>query len=258
MDTGMIRAYLDRIGCSWPEELSAGTLREITRAHLEHVPFENLEVIEEGREPSLEEADLFCKVVLNHRGGYCFELNKLFFLLLQGLGFRCYPVAVRVLMGRPEPCPFSHRGTIVEVDGSLWYCDVGFGGLGPKGIISTADPGIQTIVGEHFRFVWEGSSGVIIRTEPDREIRMLAFRNEEWLDVDFKYWSGYFASSPNSPFSTKRICYLCTPGGWISMVNGVHTVFENGVTTVRNLDGEAEIHKVINEQFKLQIPQWTC
>ena len=37
--------------------------------------------------------DLFRKVVEQKRGGYCFELNKLFFLLLKELGFDCRSVA---------------------------------------------------------------------------------------------------------------------------------------------------------------------
>lgn len=257
MDRLQIQAYLDRIGANWPEKTDIQSLRALTRAHLEQVPFENLQITEAHQEPSLEEADLYRKVVENRRGGFCFELNKIYYLLLKELGFQAYPVPVRVLMGRPEPCPFSHRGTVVEVGRSRWYVDVGFGGLGPKGIINVDIPDIQTIVGESFRVVWEGNTCVIIRVDPEKEIRMLAFRNESWLDVDFKYWSGYFASGPNSPFRNKRTCYLCTPNGWISLVNNVLTVFDGERTVARELDGEAEIRRVITEQFSLQIPQWT-
>lgn len=251
-----IQAYLDRIGAQWPESRSEKTLRTLTRAHLETVPFENLQVTEAREEPSLLEEDLFDKVVNHRRGGYCFELNKLYFLLLQALGFQCYPVPVRVLMGRPEPCPFSHRGTVVELDGKRWYVDVGFGGLGPKGIINVDEPGIQTIVGESFRVVWEDNTCVIIRVDPDKETRMLAFLNQPWLDVDFKYWSGYFATYPNSPFRIRRTVYLCTPNGWVSLVDRVLTRFENGQTTTRELDSEQAVRSAVNEVFGLKIPQW--
>lgn len=257
MDALQIRAYLDRIGAQWPKNTNAQSLRKLTRAHLEQVPFENLQITETSQDVSLEEADLYHKVVDNRRGGFCFELNKLYFLLLKGLGFQVDPVPVRVLMGRPEPCPFSHRGTLAVTEEGRWYVDVGFGGLGPKGIINVDIPDIQTIVGEHFRVVWEGNTCVVIRVDPGKETRMLAFRNESWLDVDFKYWSGYFASSPNSPFRNKRVCYLCTPTGWLSMVKDVLTVFDSGVTTVRELNSEEEIRSVITEQFHLLIPEWS-
>lgn len=256
MTADKIQAYLDRIGCPKPEKPDVESLRRLTRCHLVEVPFENLEVTEEGHEPSLEADNLYRKVVENRRGGYCFELNKLYYLLLQALGYRCTPVPVRVLMGRPEPRPFSHRGTLVELEGQRWYVDVGFGGLGPKGIINVDIPDVQTIVGESFRVVWEGDTCVIIRVEPDKEIRMLAFWDKEWLDCDYNYWSGFFATSPTSPFCTRRICYICTPTGWLSLVNTELTVFDSGVTTVHPLEGEAAVRAVIEDKFKLLIPQW--
>ena len=166
-----IQAYLDRIGYRGTRELNADNLSALIRAHLETVPFENLLIVVEGGVPSLEPEDLYRKVVENHRGGWCFELNKIFYLLLKALGYECYPVPVRVL-GRPEPCPISHRGTIVVLDGRRWYVDVGFGGMGPKGIINMEDSGIQTIVGEHFRAAWEGENCVIIRVEAQQRLRL--------------------------------------------------------------------------------------
>lgn len=251
-----IDRYLGRIGARRPGSLTAEALRGLTRAHLEQVPFENLEVTETKREPSLQVEDLYDKVVNQRRGGYCFELNKLFYHLLKDLGFACHPVAVRVVMGRPEPCPYSHRGTVVELDGKRWYCDVGFGGLGPKGIIDMDHTGIQTIVGERFRVVWENGTCVVIRVDPDKETRMLAFRDESWLDVDFKYWNGYFATYPHSPFRNKRIAYLCTPTGWISLVDRVYTCFEAGVTASQELPDEATVRGIIQEKFGLMLPQW--
>ncbi len=256
MNTEQIQAYLDRIGCPVSGDVCEESLRKLTRAHLETVPFENLLVTEEGHAPSLKPEDLYRKVVEDRRGGWCFELNKLYYLLLKELGYECIPVPVRVVMGRPEPCPISHRGTLVTLNGQRWYVDVGFGGLGPKGIINVDDPGIQTIVGESFRVVWEGENCVIIRLEPDKEIRMLSFWDKEWLECDFEFWSGFFALNPGSPFSHKRICYKCTPTGWINMVQMDVTVFDNGVTSSFVLDGEEAQRAFVKDTMKLTIPQW--
>ena len=256
MTADKIQAYLDRIGFPYPDVCDEETLREMTRAHLVTVPFESLEPSVEGREPSLEEEDLYRKVVENHRGGYCFELNKIYNILLKSLGYDCYPIPVRIIMGRPEPCPFSHRGIMLRLNGQRWYVDVGFGGLGPKGIINLEESGIQTIVGESFRVAWEGDVCVIIRVEPDKEIRMLAFRDVEWLECDFLYWNGFFATNPGSPFRNKRICYMCTPTGWISQVENMVSVFDNGVTTSRELGSEEEIRSFIMDSFKVKITQW--
>ena len=248
--------YLTRIGAKRPDTLSPQSLMELTRAHLEQVPFEVLQMSEAHTEPSLEPEDLFEKIVVNRRGGYCFELNKLFYLLLQALGFDCYPVGVRVLMGRPEPRAISHRGIVVRFGEEKWYCDVGFGGRGPKGILRLADTGIQTLVFESFRVLREeDGSYVIVYLDGETQTRMLKFRDELWLDVDFALLNGYYANHSHSPFNKRKILYLCQPEGWISLVGDSFTTFRRGQTTVRTVT-EEEARVLTATQFGLHIPQW--
>ena len=157
-----ILAYLDRIHCAGPIPVTVEGLQTVTQAHLRAIPFENLLLTDEGAEPSLEAEDLFHKIVENNRGGYCFELNKLFFLLLTELGFDCRSVAARVINNRPEPCPISHRAVVVALDGKRYFCDVGFGGPGPKGLVELDTDAPQEIYGETFR-VTKDLHGVTIR-----------------------------------------------------------------------------------------------
>ena len=56
-------------------------------AHLLAVPFENLD-IHLGREIVLDVASLWTKIIEQNRGGFCYELNGLFALLLRALGFQ--------------------------------------------------------------------------------------------------------------------------------------------------------------------------
>lgn len=251
-----VNAYLSRIGAEKPEALTVEALRTLTRAHLETVAFENLMITEEGKCPSLKAEDLYEKVVAHRRGGYCFELNKIFYLLLQSLGFSCYPVAVRVIMGRPEPCPYSHRGTVVELEGKKWYVDVGFGGLGPKGIIDMECSDIQTIVGESFRVSWEDDNCVITYIGPGPEKRMLSFRDFAWLECDFEFWSAFFGGGPHSPFGRQRIAYICTKNGWLSLVGRKLARFADGETTEEELPDEESVRRAIREEFLLEIPAW--
>lgn len=248
--------YLKRIGAERPRDLSPQSLTALTRAHLERVPFEVLEMTEAHREPSLEPDALFEKIVTNRRGGYCFELNKLFCLLLQALGFACYPVGVRVLMGRPEPRPISHRGIVAVFGGEKWYCDVGFGGQGPKGILRLSDPGVQTLTYESFRVLREeDGSYCIVYLDGEQQTRMLKFRDELWLDVDFALLNGYYGTHSRSPFIQRKILYLCNSDGWISLVGDTFTSFRRGQTTARTVT-EEEARTLVTTQFELHIPQW--
>ena len=83
--------------------------------------------------------DIYEKIVVRKRGGYCFELNKLFYELLKSLGFRAIPVAVRILWNREEIPPVLHRATLVTLEDGIYYCDVGYGGPGPKKPIRLED-----------------------------------------------------------------------------------------------------------------------
>src|SRR5690625_4506003 len=93
--------YLQRIGITRnglsPDKFEA--LKQLQLHHLLHVPFENLDVIR-GIPIILDVRAFYEKVVTNHRGGYCYELNGLFNWLLQQLGYDCYLVAATVL--RPD------------------------------------------------------------------------------------------------------------------------------------------------------------
>ncbi len=83
METG---AYLDRIGFTEPVKPDARTLRGLQTAHMRNVPFENLD-IELKRPIRLDEGSLWKKIVVEKRGGFCYELNGLFAWLLKQIGF---------------------------------------------------------------------------------------------------------------------------------------------------------------------------
>jgi N-hydroxyarylamine O-acetyltransferase len=105
---GMLSAYLARMGVQGPVALDAGALRDLHRAHLMAVPFENLS-IHLGEPISLDEADLIGKIAGRRRGGFCYELNGAFASLLERLGAHVRRVSARAHGddGRLGP-PFDH------------------------------------------------------------------------------------------------------------------------------------------------------
>src|SRR6266700_7356541 len=96
MDGRVLTAYLDRVGSGRPRVADAAALRGLHHAHQVAVPFENLR-IHLGEPISLDEPALLDKLVTRRRGGFCYELNGAFALLLRALGFQ-----VRLLAARSE------------------------------------------------------------------------------------------------------------------------------------------------------------
>lgn len=72
-----IERYLSRIEFNDEVDVNIETLSKLQDHHLRYVPFENLDIFE-GRKINLEIPGLFEKIVINHRGGICYELNGLF------------------------------------------------------------------------------------------------------------------------------------------------------------------------------------
>lgn len=99
-----INAYLIRIRHPKPSPGDAssptkapGLLASLQRQHLASVPFENLSIhysVEHAI--TLDPEELYTKIVMRRRGGYCMENNLLFGNLLRGFGFTVYSVGGRV------------------------------------------------------------------------------------------------------------------------------------------------------------------
>lgn len=242
-----IQAYLKRINAA-RDGVSVPALRTLVRSHLEQVPFENLDTAGHPCPVSLKEKDLFEKVVVRRRGGYCFELNKLFYLLLRELGYDCYPAAARILYRRTTPRPLSHRVTMIRLAGERWLADVGYGGPGPKGLLHL-NWEQQVIEGETFSSGTDGAELVIYRHDPDGVRKLISIRDEPWPEVDFDTLNGYYSLHPDSIFTQKEIVYRCIPNGQYALAGGQFSIQELGRTVETRAVSDLETRRQLLEKY---------
>jgi len=124
-----VTTYLKRIDYAKAVKPDAQTLRGLQTAHMRCVPFENLD-IGLKRPILLDERSLWNKIVMNNRGGFCYELNGLFAWLLQQIGFEVTYLNARVYDRNGNlGIEFDHLALLVQVPGKSerWLADVGFG-----------------------------------------------------------------------------------------------------------------------------------
>lgn len=251
-----VLSYLNRIGIHEIPAPTEENLKKLTRAHLEAVPFENLLVCQEGNIPSLDPGDLYAKIVERRRGGWCFEVNKLFLLLLQDLGYTCRAVPCRVMHETPELRPVSHRATVAEVEGRLWFCDVGFGGSGPRGALrmDTAEP--QTVFGEKFRIEpdqdrYPGEHLLSI-FDNGRWKPVLTFRDHsQWREPDFDSLNILYALWEETIFKNAPVLFRCTPDGWVTLVKNRLTRKTDCQVQKEDL-AEDQIKQIMETEFGLR------
>ncbi len=226
MDTQTAEAYLARMGAAIPAGADAAGLRALHRSHQMAVPFENLS-IHLPEAISLTEEDLVDKIIRRRRGGFCYELNGLFALLLEALGARVTRVAARVYGdGRLGP-PFDHLALIVlATDGSgPWLADVGFGSHSsyPLALDSRAD---QDDPAGTFRLADAGDGDVDVLRDGTPQYRI---ETRPRLLDDFGPTCWYQQTSPSSHFTQSTICSRLTGDGRVSI---------SGRTMIRTTGGE--------------------
>lgn len=247
-----IQAYLDRIGYTGSRELTVENLTLLIRQHLETVPFENLDCCYKGAPLTNDPEVVFEKVVTHHRGGICFELNGLLFALLTALGYETHAVAVR--LPRPDGlAPISHQGNVVTLEGTQYYCDVGYGGPGPKGALALDAEAEQIVDGERFRVERDGVYVIIYRYYQEQWIETIRYADIPCMWQDFTGLLYHFGMAPHSYFVTQRLVNLCLPnGGSLALTNDRFTARRNGTVTQTILT-EDEIPEVLKNEFGLSL-----
>jgi N-hydroxyarylamine O-acetyltransferase len=245
-----ILAYLNRINYRGSTKPTVETLRGIHRAHLLTVPFENLD-IHHNKPIALDEAALYEKIVVNRRGGFCYELNGLFASLLRELGFDVAMFSSNVIHGGIQ-AEVDHLTLLIQLD-ELWIADVGFGD-------SSRLPLRLDIEGEQF-----GVDATYRITKPnDRWLLQRLVENNEWydeysfrldpLDVDdFQSACEYYQTAPESYFVQGRICSRAMEDGRISLTDNMLIVTRNGQREELPIEGEQAFVHALNKHFGIRI-----
>ena len=194
-------AYLERIGLAG---VDSPTWQAIHRAHVTSIPFENLDS-HQGIPVSLEQQDLERKMVVERRGGYCFEQNLLLASALEHLGLQVEPMLARVRVGGapPETRPTGHLVLrVTDGNGKKWQADVGFG-LGtlldpiPFG---AAPDTVYEQSGWNFRVVEDDSELVLQTRGPDGWSDVYGFVPRRIPRVDIEVSNWWICTNPRSPF----------------------------------------------------------
>ncbi|MEU1350228.1 arylamine N-acetyltransferase [Streptomyces sp. NPDC005776] len=252
-----IDAYLERIGAARPARPDAVALRDLQLRHLTTVPFENLS-IHLGEDIVLEEAALLDKIVTDRRGGFCYELNGAFAVLLRALGFRVTLLQARVHGdGGRLGIPYDHMALRVETDDGTgpWLADVGFGdhAQNPLALDDRTD---QQDPRGGFRIAQAPAEGggdygdldVLREGAPqfrlDPRPRALA---------DFRGGAWYHRTSPDSGFTRSPVCSRFTTTGRITLKGHRLLTTVGAQRHETRLESDGEVFAAYHEHFGMRL-----
>lgn len=246
-----VEAYLERINYRGPLDPSAETLRRLQRAHMLTVPFENLSI--HADEPIiLNDEALFDKVVRRRRGGFCYELNGLFSTLLRTLGFTVDRLSAGVMSPERGFGPaFDHMTLMVTLE-ERWLVDVGVGDSFREPLL--LDRREEQVQGERaYRIDREGERLTLWqRDRNDVWSAQFRFGLTPYEYEDYAEMCRYHQTSPESPFTQKRVCSRATPDGRITVSELRLITTKNGVKQEQALEDEAAVVEALRAHFGIE------
>ncbi len=244
--------YLRRIGFTGQASPDAGTLRSLQVCHLRSVPYENMDILK-NKPLSLERRDLYRKIVLEGRGGFCFELNELFGWLLRVIGFHVVDCFGRFLAGEASIPMRRHHVLIVTVPdtGERYLCDVGVGSGSPTEPL----PLICSRVFDQGDNVWDivrdSYLGYVVRLYKHGGWQSVySFTEEPQLPEDFLAACFYCEHSPSSPFNKAPMISLRNERGRTTLDGDELRFFEGD--TVRT-EKVSDIPETLDTYFGIRL-----
>ncbi|KUN04792.1 hypothetical protein AQI95_18045 [Streptomyces yokosukanensis] len=249
-----VDAYLARVGLpdldrARPDER---TLRLLHRAHVETIPFENIDIVL-GRGVSTSIPEVQDRLVTSQRGGYCHQQGLLFGAVLDKLGYR-----VRRLLARPRerpgrPWPRTHLTLHAFGADGDWLADVGFGAglLEPLPMAA----GVWRTQGDWaFRLDAEGEDRRLMERLGASENLLYSFSGIPQCAADVDAANYYTSTHPDSPFTGQLVVMQRRGGELRRLLNREYSRIapDGSSTRMGHLDDD-ELAAVLVEQFGLKL-----
>jgi N-hydroxyarylamine O-acetyltransferase len=213
------------------------------------VPLENLD-IHLGTPIVLDEDALLAKIVSRHRGGFCYELNGTFALLLADLGFPVTLLEARVYGADGEvTIDFDHLCLTVDLD-ETWLVDVGFGASFDEPL--RLAPGVDQVdPAGTFRIEPRDDGWLDLLKDGDPQHR---FFLEPRALADFTPGCEYNQYSPDSHFTQNTVCTLRTESGRVTVYSRTLAETIDGERSEQELEPD-ELQAVFRDRFGITLTE---
>ena len=208
----------------------------LASAQFAAIPFENLD-IHRGRPVEIDPDAIVEHLIVNRRGGICYQLNGLLWLALRALGVDASCIGARVCGADVMGPPLGHITVLAQIAGESWLLDVGFGGEMVCRPIDLTD--------QAQRRVEVGASAYLL----EDHVRDLA---------DFVAMAWWHSTSRRSRFTGSLICTRTVAGARITLTGAdapgsYRLVDTDGDDRAESVIDRAEAQRVLAESFGIEM-----
>ncbi|MFT5702638.1 MAG: N-hydroxyarylamine O-acetyltransferase [Desulforhopalus sp.] len=247
----MVKNYLETLDLH-NRELDFSFLEDIVARHVATFAFSSLGVQLNENLP-LEFKSLYQRIIIQRRGGYCFEHNGLLFGILEELGFFPELFLARVIHNKDIHPGLTHRITIVEIEGRRYVLDVGFGVDGPR--IPVPMSGVASSDGERVFRIAERRPG---------EYHMQVFRSSEFFSLyrfelalygqsDCEIGHFYSHRHPDAIFVNHLVASLLLKSETRSLLGLEYRLISNSGTQSQNINSSEQLKCILVDELGVQV-----
>ncbi len=245
-----VQPYLYRLRYSGSLQPTLDTLNALYRAHLVHIPFENLDTFL-NQTIQLEPEALYLKLVLDRRGGLCYELNGLFGCLLTQLGFRVELLSAQVVRQDGSYGPeFDHLCLKVELDGNGWIADVGFGDHFVSPLkLKVTDPTPSA----EYRWERDPSNWTLLRCQGGEWDPVYRLQLQPRQLSEFAPMSRFHQTSEDSLFTHSPLCTIAISSGRITLSKANLSIREGSHQSHDTLPTQTDYLSALSQYFGITL-----
>lgn len=217
LSTEKINHYLQTLGCessAVKSDQALATLSRLQLLHLSHYPFQSLSTVLHEI-VDIDPDAIYQKLVIERRGGYCYEHNELLRQALVALDFDAVTLTGYIVHENNPATPKARTHTLLKVmvDGVSYLADVGFGGQVPTAPLKLELDIIQTTPHGEYRLSAFGEKWVL-SVQIKGQWQMLYAFDLVPADRPLLEMGNWFVSThPSSPFRTRLMASRIEPQG---------------------------------------------
>ena len=252
----IVREYLQALSLH-SRELDFEFLNDVVKRHVATFAFSSVGC-RLGEDLPLDFESLHNRIVIQRRGGYCFEQNGLLYRVLDELGFSPELYLARVIYNQDTHPGLTHRITMVAHEGRRYVLDVGFGSLGPRIPVPMSE--IESNDGEKIFRISERRPG---------EYHMQVFKDGDFFSLyrfelarygqaDCELGHFYSHRHPDAAFVNHLVGSLIQESETRSLRDLEYWVIQKSGTQHRKITDSEELRRILVGELGVQVTEVEC
>ena len=246
--------FLERIGLSADTKITKNYefLKLIQYNSVLNIAYENLDILDK-KPLKLDAQSLFEKIVINKRGGYCFEVNALLSWFFKENGFEVKDYFARFLRGEKEIPMRRHRILTVKCDDGVYFCDIGIGQTAPRYPVKLEEGLVQEQFGESYKFEKDERGYVLYDLHKGAWREFISFTEDIAYEIDFVQPSFYCEAHADSVFNKAPMLAIKTSDGRKTIDGRTYKVFAGDTLLHIEEDiTDERFGELLYNEFKIQ------